>query len=201
MHVDQVVERLTAWWAQDQHHPPQRSWGSWDLPHRETLPQAVHGLYGKAVYEIGCGAGPNLRLLREKLPEVRLGGSDLNPGYVKWAREHLGLPITVQGLPQDVGPEWDITLSGYTMAYCPPDVVAQQLERIESQHLILMEPWGKGECVATGVAAIPTWYHDWRRLTGDTGWSMEWRWPIAQRNDLNSLTIFRRTGADPGKDH
>ena len=104
----------------------------------------------------------------------------------------MGVPVTIQSLPVDVGPEWDVTLSCYTLAYCPPNVVAQQLERIESEYLILLEPWGTGYCLQTSPIAPPHWYHDWRLLTGDTGWRMEWRWPLPQRNELNSLTIFQQ---------
>lgn len=172
----------------------QKAWDSWDNHHRTTLPTAVRNTGGESLYELGCGPGPNLRLLRAEFPSMPLGGCDINARLTRWATEHLGTPIECAPLPVKIGPEWEITLSCYTLAYCPRDVVVEQLASTDSQHLILMEPWGNGEVKQKGEESVPRFYHAWHKLLPDTGWSIMWRWPIAYIDDLQVLTVASRKG-------
>lgn len=188
-----VEAMIRDWWARDVEDVNiQKQWDSWQLAHRESIPVAVAGLNVRSVYEIGCGVGANLRLLRAQCPEVYVGGSDLNPQYAEWASTQLNSPVVTREVPDEVDASWDVTLVCYVLSYCSPEVVTQQLKAIHSRYLILMEPWGNGVCYQPRKDACPKWNHDWNLLTEDAGWRMEWRWPIAQINDLTSLTIFQQ---------
>jgi SAM-dependent methyltransferase len=185
-----ITAYLLDWWARD--YDPQPQWESWQAPHRLTLPSAIEGIDAGSVYEIGCGAGPNLRLLREHLPHVHLAGSDINPRHASWAARHLSIAVDVASIPHDVDGSWGAVLTCYTLAYCEPHIVEQQLARIDSPYLIVMEPWGDGACYQATKQSCPRWHHDWRLLTGDTGWRLEWKWPVPSVNGLSSLAIFQK---------
>jgi len=156
---------------------------------------AVACVKARSVYELGCGPGPSLRLLRETMPDLKLGGCDIRPAYVEWCLQH-GLYAEVATCPQPVKPEWDATLSCYVMAYLDKELTIEQLSVIQSRSLILMEPQGHGECTANiaGLNKIcaPRFYHNWRELLRVTGWEMIWRWPVSQADDLSTLVIAVR---------
>src|SRR5439155_1828386 len=106
-----------------------------------TLATAVRVTEAESLYEIGCGSGPNLRLLREALRNLTLGGCDVRQEYVDFAYAH-GLNVDCHALPYEVPAEWDATLSCYAMAYLDPTEVREQLGSIKSRSLIFMEPEG-----------------------------------------------------------
>lgn len=171
---------------------PQRSWDSWKDPHRETLRLAVSCTGAKSLYELGCATGPNLNLLREWCPSLRLGGCDIRQEYVDWALEK-GFEVETSALPKKVSTEWEVALSCYTMAYVHAETVLAQLKAVEGQHLILMEPHGSGEVLQQGENSIPRWYHDWPKLFALSGWVMAWRWPIIpSADDLRAVVVARR---------
>jgi len=166
-------------------------WNSWRAPHRATIPDAVSLLGASSVYEIGCGVGANLRLLRETSPGVKTRGSDINPTYVTWAKEH-GLCVEARALPLLVSRDWDVTLSCYVLAFCDADTVHQTLEMLSSPALILIEPWGDGERVQAHSGKCPRIYHAWDDVLARAGWRMMTRWPIAPVDGLTHLTIATR---------
>lgn len=187
-----VSTEVNRWWAG--YGNAETIWDTWLAPHRATLHTAVQGLGVKSLYEIGCGPGANLRLLQRECPGVRLGGSDVNEGYVKWAQERLHAPIDHKSLPHGVDAEWDVTLSCWVLAYVDLEDTLETLSTIHTRSLILMEPWGhnpqgwfqdKGCSVAYRL-------HPWLDLAERTGWFMTWRWPIPEANGLNSLAVFQR---------
>ena len=61
-----------------------------DLLHREQFTAVIASFDNvQSVLEIGCAAGPNLRLIREKLPNVRLCGIDINKQAIKVANNYF----------------------------------------------------------------------------------------------------------------
>ncbi|SIQ34543.1 class I SAM-dependent methyltransferase [Micromonospora avicenniae] len=44
---------------------------------------------GTRLLEVGCGAGAVLRILGESFPDVHLGGVDISPAQIEFARDHL----------------------------------------------------------------------------------------------------------------
>ena len=185
-----VAAHVTEYWAAK--HNAEPLWDTWQAPHRATLPMAVSGLQAKSLYEIGCGPGANLRLLQRECPGVRLGGSDVNEWYVKWAQERLHVPIEHKTLPHGVGPEWDVTLTCFTLSYLDLEDTLETLTRVQTRSLILMEPWGDVETWYSVDQTVALRNHPWLALAERTGWFLTWRWPVPEVNGLDSLAIFQR---------
>lgn len=168
-------------------------WESWEAPHRIMVPLALKLLQPvTSVYELGCGSGPNLRLLKELMPELPIGGSEPSPGLAGWASEHLGVHIdqtTLPGVPSD---PWDVYLSCYALAYVDPEDVLTTLRGLDGRALVLMEPNGDGSLVSLGYG-IPEWHHDYLALLAESGWRMKWRWPLLPPvQGLNAVIIAER---------
>jgi len=63
---------------------------SLDLSHRKQLVSSITSLNdNESILEIGCASGPNLRLLREKLPSAYLSGVDINKQAISVAKDHF----------------------------------------------------------------------------------------------------------------
>jgi trans-aconitate methyltransferase len=192
-------------------------WDSWTAPHRQLCLNALDLCPDlQSVFEVGCGAGPNLRLIHHRRPEIRLGGADVSPLAAAWARQYLECPIDVQELPEcDPSGIWDAVLSMYTLTYLNPDevrVALKHLTRVASKALLLAEPQpgnglteGQQQWADTGqtvridgrdipVVACESWAHDYPQLLDDLGWYIEWRWPVPRVDRLNVMTIARPRG-------
>lgn len=184
---------IQSWWGETRPCIAERLWDTWQAEHRKTLPLAVQVIRATSVYEIGCGAGPNLRLLRAEHPTLPLGGSDINRPEVDWVNDHLGIGATVQTIPHQVDPRWDTVLSCFVLAYCLPSRVSQMLRQLTSRVLILMEPHGDDEyCFGSYDDVSPRWSHDWQSMARATGWHLAYRWPIYPADGLDSLRILTR---------
>lgn len=70
---------------------PTTSLSSTELPYRNQLVSEVTASSDciQSVLEIGCGAGPNLRLVRQKIPSARLVGIDINKKAVETAKNYF----------------------------------------------------------------------------------------------------------------
>lgn len=198
---------LTSWWV-DTHQAPssaQQMWDSWQAEHREQIVAALHCLPEiESVYEIGCGSGPNLRLLKDDFCHpLRLGGSEPCEGMAAWASEHLGLTIDRLALPDVPQDPWDAVLSVYALAYLQPEAVKETLAGLRkvAKYLVLFEPnagvlpydqaglYRRGQC-------LPEWAHDYPTYLRDTGWSMTWRWPHMPPTDgLNAIIVAEQEPA------
>jgi hypothetical protein len=63
---------------------------TWDQPHRHLLVERVARFEPlSSVLELGCHAGPNLRLLADRFPDARITGTDVNLAAVEEARRSL----------------------------------------------------------------------------------------------------------------
>ena len=185
-----LQEAVAEHWAESPHaSSPEKNWESWRDEHRVTIPAAVSIIGAKSVHEIGCGAGPNLRLLLEAAPELQVSGSDIREAYIAWAQEK-GLSVALKALPAEIK-GYDATLSCYVMAYLDPESAFRQLRLIQTPWLILIEPESPQNQTLMRYSniTVPRWYHNWSFLMGHAGWQLQWRWPIANRDCLSSLLI------------
>ena len=186
-------EDILPWWAGKRPFRAQQSWDSWELPHRQTIPLALQTTGVKSVYEIGCGAGPNLRLVQAKCPDIEIGGMDPHPGETAFASEHLGVPIETGHCPVTIDPKWEAVLSCYTLANVFPENVREQLKSIPTHWLILLEPSGLDEFFQPMEPDVaPRWHYNWSKMTSETGWALKFHWPIEPRDGLNTLEIYYR---------
>ena len=176
-------------------------WESWEAPHRFVIPLALKLLEPigiGSVYELGCGSGPNLRLLQKLVPGLPIGGSEPSPGLAGWASEHLGVHIDQTTLPEVPSDSWDVYLSCYTLAYVDPEDILTTLRGLNGRALILMEPQGAGGLVnLTDIHGrrygVPEYHHDYLALLPESGWRMTWRWPLIQAvQGLSTVIIAER---------
>lgn len=103
------------------------------MPHRRWIIDHLKDV--TSLYEIGCGAGANLRLIQSHRPEIRLGGSDGVLAYVEWAAKHCGLTLWYEPLPAITAPDgpWDAILVSYVLSYLTPEEAQATLHAV-AQH-------------------------------------------------------------------
>ena len=193
---------LRDWWC-DTHATEATAaqmWHSTDGRQREHALMATELVKPfTSLYEVGCGSGPNLRLLRERYPTVRLGGSEPGETMAQWAADRLQIHIDRVPLPELAikHKDWDVILAMYVLAYLDEEDVILALRRMRDaapRALILAEPTGGVLGSPYGLAsrngALPEWYHDYARLLPASGWAIQWRWLVMPPVDgLNVLTI------------
>ncbi len=179
------------WWATGKPDITQASWDTWEKDHRLTLPLAIEEIGATAVFEIGCGPGPNFRLLRSRHPNIVIGGSDINPREIEFLKAQFDGDFTVRPAPHEIPASYDALLSCFTMAYMYPGAVKQQLRLTKTRWLVLIEPWGEDQ-LFMGIEedVSPMWHHDWWSMTRATGWQLRYRWPIAKVDYLTVLAIY-----------
>lgn len=162
-------------------------------PHRETIPDAVHWCKSQRLHEIGCGAGPNLRLIRERCPGVLVSGTDISGSHIRWCIDHQ-IWADVMALPHGVPESIDTTLVCYTLSYIEPEHVELTLRNIRSKYLIFMEPWGQGDILYDPKDnMVPRVYHPWEAFMDLTGWRLANEWPVKEEMDLKKLAIYENT--------
>ena len=182
---------------------PEPMWASWQDKQRTQILTALSCIPPfRSVYELGCGAGPNLRRILHARPGVIVGGSEPNENLAAWASEHLGIPIDRDELPHAPGPSWDVALSCYTMAYADESTVRQTLENVRSRNFIILEPTAgvvpfgaPGPYIEEGEPpCVPCYVHDYLGLAELTGWRVLWRWPLYPHHQgLNVVLTLERT--------
>lgn len=189
------MKELTEFWV-DQTRDAAAMWDSWKDPHRGQVLQAIRLLDVGTVYEIGCGSGPNLRLLRDYFPKLYLAGSEPNKGLREHCQKYF--PCDDLTLPVVSMKSYDCVLSMYTLAYvADAGVVLESLLDAGNKHLILIEPTaGFYPFEKPGLYnghAMTSYAHDYKELAQEAGWNIEWRWPIVPHyQGLNCVLILTR---------
>jgi len=85
-------------------------------------------------------------------------------------------------------PDWDVVLLCYVLAYLNPEEVVLALSRLRNETrpkaLVFLEPEQPGEYgllaerYTADVCGPPVWFHDYWTLLPETGWTIQWRWPL-----------------------
>jgi ubiquinone/menaquinone biosynthesis C-methylase UbiE len=167
-----VTDNAVARWANQRGDDWVNSYrDSWDLPYRRILVEHVAPFEPSSVLELGCNAGPNLRLLAEQFPDARVSGIDVNPPAIREARRSLAALPNVTVTEEDLRSELarlddatvDCVVSCFALAYIDPDEIESVLGhacRVTRKGLILMEPHPE-----PGQQAEPSgWQHDYSAL-------------------------------------
>lgn len=199
------MKELTDWWVSrtEPRVLAQSMWDSWQAPHRLNIPLGFRMLQPiESAYELGCGSGPNLRLLKEMKPSLPIGGSEPSPALAGWASEHLGVHIDQLSLPEVPRDHWDVFVTCYTLAYVEPEDVVTALKNLDGRALVLLEPQGNVAGQGAGLMrlhsngedyGLPEWHHDYPSLLAASGWRLTWRWPIMPPvQGLNAALIAER---------
>jgi len=120
-------------------------------PHRKFLIERISLFNPQSVLEIGCGWGPNLFLLAEKFPQIKITGIDINPGSIKLGKEifknkeiknielkHCKMDALVQFLDKS----FDIVLTDASLMCIGPDRIREiikEIFRVAKKAIILVE--------------------------------------------------------------
>ena len=191
------MKELTEFWLGTERNA-ETMWDSWKDIHRSKVLLALSCIPAfESLYELGCGSGPNLRLIHEARPGVALGGSEPNVGLAAWASEHLGVTIDLWALPDVPESPWDVFLSCYAMAYVDEETVQHVLTHATSKHFVIIEPTAhvlpfEAPGLYTGHA-MPCYVHDYQKLA-EPHWRTLWRWPLYPHHQgLNCVLILERT--------
>jgi len=118
----------------DWHIEGQKDWidgyvKSKDHPHRELIIDALKRLpKWNSLLEVGCNAGPNLALIKERFPDVFLGGIDPSEVALKKAIESVGeelFPFSVGEAASLPFPDkyFDVILCDAVLMYVPPEQI------------------------------------------------------------------------------
>ena len=190
------MKELTQFWL-DRPHDAQKMWDSYRDPHRQQLLVALSLLgYVDTLHELGCGSGPNLRLVREVFPKIQLFGSEPNAELREFAERNF--LVTASQLPDVDVSSCDVVLSMYTLAYVKDaKVVLEKLWDNANRLLVLIEPMaGIDPFEKPGLYqghAMPSYVHDYVGLAETIGWRVLWRWPIIPHHQgLNCVLILSR---------
>lgn len=192
------MKELTEYWVEGE-RDAERMWQSHEDKHRTQILTALSCIPPfKSVYEIGCGAGPNLRRIIHARPGVIVGGCEPNESLAAYASEHLGVPIEREKMPWLPVSTWDVTISCYAMAYADEQTVKRVIADVRSRNFIILEPSAGVVPFGTpGVytgAAMPCYVHDYATLAAAAGWRILWRWPLYPHHQgLNVVLTLERT--------
>lgn len=156
-----VVQPATYWATRHETFGPgwvEHYLASYTLPHRLVLAEAMRKLVWSSALELGCHAGPNLKLLAERFPGHPLEGIDINPVAISagwriaraegWG-DHVSMRIgdLRTALVSCPDRSHDVVFSVYALAYLAPlDLygVLREAVRVTRRYLLLMEPMAFG---------------------------------------------------------
>lgn len=149
-----------------------------ELEHRKGLVSIISTFDDiDSVFELGCAAGPNLRLLRSKLPQANLSGSDINHHCVATGnkfftsngdlKSHLYHKSSDQ-LDFIEDKTIDVSFTQGCLLLLPPSKISSTLEelfRISRKGLVLHE-YHNGDAVK-GYFDEGRWVYNYVRLIQD----------------------------------
>lgn len=173
---------------------------SWDRPHRHFLVDRVARFEPvSSVLELGCHAGPNLRLLAKRFPAAHITGIDVNLPAIDEARRSLAEFSNVTAKHSDLRSELaslddnavDCIVSCFALAYVDSEEIGEVLGdawRATRKALILMEPHPGPDQTAEQSG----WRHDYATLLKRAGFPAAHTEPLERDNragELNAVTI------------
>jgi len=156
-------------------------WDSINHPHRALLIDQVQKYSPESALEIGCNCGPNLRVLADRSPGIRLAGVDINSEAVEkgnlWLQDYgyhniilfEGQADNLSRFPDN---SFDVVFADAVLIYIGPDKirsVIQEMIRVARKGVVLME-WHDGETnqgSGTFVFGRGLWKRNYRALIGE----------------------------------
>lgn len=146
-------------------------------PHRQLIIDALEELIPfESILEGGSNCGPNLRLIKQKFPGVKLTGIDINEDAVKEANRLLpDADIRVGNIEENLPFEdksFDIVLVDAVLIYIGPQKIKQvmnELNRIAKKGIVLVE-WDSNSLL--GEVQEYHWTRDYKRLLEELGFKV-----------------------------
>lgn len=200
-------QRTGAEWAQ-------LYWAPTWLPHRTRLMHALDHLAPfDSVCEIGCGAGVNLRLIRERFNPSAFAGIDVNSELIRTGiretKREGWTPVLLNGDVRTTPiPSLDIVFSCYTLAYIAPISIKRVLHRMLDAArigVVVMEPMPEdGSAMSLARDEKPYEFaYDYRVMFDelkasrdiDSLWHISAEEAIEPIDRLNRFVVFHRTSS------
>ncbi|HEX3693112.1 MAG TPA: class I SAM-dependent methyltransferase [Solirubrobacteraceae bacterium] len=173
------VSELERWWASRPESHADSYFFATDAPYRSVLIDRLVSLHPTATsfLELGCGGGPNLRLLAERKPEAEIEGIELGEAVVSRARilfEASGCRnVRLRaGRAQDLLPlmdPCDVVFSCGALCLISPDEIEGALRAaVQKARLgcVFLEPYA--DVPQANLPGSDIWNHDLQRLAGAT---------------------------------
>lgn len=114
-------------------------------PHRMLITETLKHLPWMSLIEVGCGAGANLVSIVSQIPDRQVGGVDINPDAIEYAKTQLTNAIFKVNAADNIilsDKMVDIILSDMLMIYITPSKVQKHLnefKRLSRSYVILCE--------------------------------------------------------------
>lgn len=128
-----TTKQFTKWWTERKIDWQEQYLKTWNHPHRYLITALIKEVPG-SVFEIGCGAGANLVNIVKNIPNIQVGGVDVNPEAIALAQQVL------QGAMLKVNPGDDVmasdkcadtVLTDMTLIYVGPRKIKKYLNEIK----------------------------------------------------------------------
>ena len=114
-------------------------------PHRELLAQTLKYLPWLSLIEVGCGAGANLVKITKTIPGRQVGGVDINPDAIAFAKTMFKNALLKVNSADNVilsDQSTDIILSDMYMIYITPNKIKKHMDefkRLARNYVVFME--------------------------------------------------------------
>ena len=171
---DDEAQQAADWWAGQKLRRP---WTR-ELARHLWLADEVTGYEPTSVLEFGCAAGRNLHAIRDRLPDARLVGLDINPTSVAHGVKHWGLDLRLAPLDTLDDDEFDLAFTVSVLDHIPPDDVESYLDQLcrVSRRLLLVEPWlgrtGKVDPGSVNGTSPYSYSHDLVGMLREREWAV-----------------------------
>ncbi len=204
------AEDAKAYWRSTS--PEQLPYSSTPPTHAKTICESIVATEPESVFEFGCKAGRNLKMLSSHLDQqTKLFGIDINEGSIQFGRKEFGLELQTADesyLAKFADASWDVVLTLSTLAHIPDisDVV-DELVRITGKYLYIYEPCWPGRMGRIQNIEIPgedvkvfshSYFHDYERIVANKPIRLIRNISLQSKNSgigpLYRLMVFAKSG-------
>lgn len=180
---DDEARKAAEWWAGRGLRP---GWTQ-QMERHDWLADEVVKLAPDSVLEFGCAAGRNLHAIRDRLPDARLVGLDINPKTVGHGVKHWNLDLRLDPLDTLPDEEFDLAFTVSVLDHIPPDDVEPYVDQLcrVARRLLLVEPWlgrtGKVDPEVVTRTSPYSYSHDLVGMLREREWVVRYeRHPLAE---------------------
>jgi hypothetical protein len=141
----------------------------------------------KSIFEVGYFSGRNLKYIREEFVDVEIGGLEISPKAVKFARNKLSMPhlklMNLHDMDQ-IEERFDIVFTSGVLIHIPPEdvkSVVQKMMGMGNKYVMHLEELGVGD-----IVACPK-----KKMKPKKKVSDQWQW------NVNLVSIYQSLNFEP----
>lgn len=146
-------------------------------PHRQTIVELLREHPWDSLLEVGCSAGPNLKVIRDSFPDKKLYGVDVNAPSVEAAKAFVDAEFAVASfhkLPFE-DKSVDIILADAVLMYAKPEEIREvmkELSRVAKHRILIVD---RVTPSVLGEDAGGVWGRDYPTLLSELGFHVKER--------------------------